>query len=62
MVQVRVLPYHTEDVLVEVFSYLAEKIKYNPQLVFAIDASADDVERISRILEERAHDDDDPTG
>ena len=32
MVQVRVVPYHTEDVLVEVFSYLAEKVKYNPQL------------------------------
>jgi len=32
MVQARVVPYHTDDVLVEVFSYLAEKIKYNPQL------------------------------
>jgi ribosome-binding factor A len=38
------------------------EFKYNPQLVFVIDASADEVERISRILEERAHDDDDPTG
>ncbi|MBN1939258.1 MAG: 30S ribosome-binding factor RbfA [Candidatus Aminicenantes bacterium] len=33
------------------------EFKYNPQLVFALDSSAEDVERISRILEEKAHDD-----
>jgi ribosome-binding factor A len=34
------------------------EFKYNPQLVFVLDASAEDDERISRILEESAHDDD----
>lgn len=38
------------------------EFKYNPQLVFAIDGSAEEVERLSRILEENAHDDDEPTG
>ena len=32
MVNVRVVPYHKDDVLVEVFSYLAEKVKYNADL------------------------------
>ena len=32
MVQITILPFHSEDVLVEVFSYLAEKIKYTPEL------------------------------
>ncbi len=32
MVQIRVVPYHAEDVLVEVFSYLAEHVKYSPDL------------------------------
>ena len=35
----------------------AVEFKYNPQLFFAIDASAESVERISRILVEDAHDD-----
>jgi len=34
------------------------EFKYNPQLVFAIDPSAETVERITRILEESSHDDD----
>jgi len=38
------------------------EFKYNPQLHFDIDASAESVERISRILEEKAHDEDDKTG
>jgi len=33
------------------------EFKYNPQLVFAIDGSAEEVERISRILEKESHDD-----
>jgi hypothetical protein len=32
MVQVRVLPWHADDVLVEVFSYLADHVPYNPDL------------------------------
>lgn len=35
----------------------AAEFKYNPQLVFVIDASADTVERISRIVAENTHDD-----
>jgi len=35
----------------------AAEFKYNPQLIFAIDASAESVERISRILAEGTHDD-----
>jgi len=34
----------------------AAEFKYNPQLFFAIDASAETVERISRILAEDDHD------
>lgn len=32
MVQIKIIGYHTEDVLVEVFSYLAEDIKYSAEL------------------------------
>jgi len=32
MVQVKVLPYHMDDVLVTVFSYLADDITYSPEL------------------------------
>ena len=36
----------------------AAEFKYNPQLFFALDPSAESVERITRIIAESAHDDD----
>jgi ribosome-binding factor A len=34
------------------------EFKYNPQLFFALDSSAEEVERITRIIAESSHDDD----